>query len=63
MMLSCKAATRLASAAQDRKLTVAEQIQLRFHLAICNGCRNFTRQIGLIRNAGRKLADHFDDEN
>ena len=62
MMLSCKAATRLASAAQDRKLTVSEQIQLRLHLAICNGCRNFTRQIGLIRNAGRRLPDHFNGD-
>jgi len=61
-MMSCKIATRLASEAMDRKLSTAEHIQLRFHLAICNGCRNFTRQIGLIRNAGRRLPDHFNGD-
>lgn len=62
MMMSCKAATRLASEAMDRKLSLVEQMQLRLHLAICNGCRNFTRQIDLLRHAGRNLPDHFNGD-
>lgn len=61
-MLACKQATRLASAALDRKLSLSEQIQLRLHLAICNGCRNFTRQIDLIRQISKRHADQADDE-
>ncbi len=60
-MLACKQATQLASAALDRKLSVAEQIQLRLHLAICSGCRNFSRQINLLRQISQRRAEHNDD--
>jgi predicted anti-sigma-YlaC factor YlaD len=61
-MLACKQATQLASAALDRKLSVAEQIQLRLHLAICSGCRNFSRQIDLLRQISRRSTEQNDDE-
>lgn len=61
-MLACKQATRLASAAMDRKLSVAEQFQLRLHLAICSGCRNFTHQIGQIRRMSQRRHSQPDDE-
>ena len=61
-MLACKQATQLASAALDRKLSLSEQFQLRLHLTICNGCRNFTRQIDLIRQISKRHADQADDE-
>lgn len=62
-MMSCKSATRLASEAMDRKLSMLEQLQLRLHLAVCNGCRNFTRQLDLIRHAGKRLGEHLDDDS
>ena len=48
----------------DRKLSMTEQIQLRVHLAICNGCRNFSRQIDLLRQISKRHADQdaSDDE-
>lgn len=46
----------------DRKLSVAEQFQLRLHLAICSGCRNFTRQIGQIRRMSQRRHGQPDDE-
>lgn len=66
-MLTCKEATRLMSEAQDRKLGVAERLQIELHLAICNGCRNFRRQLDFLRAACRRLpfgktpADDGDD--
>jgi predicted anti-sigma-YlaC factor YlaD len=56
-MLSCKEATRLMSDAQDRKLGLAERLQLDLHLAICKGCRNFGDQMAFLRRACRAWAE------
>ena len=50
-VLSCKNASRLESQLQDRRLTLREKIGLRLHLWICNNCREFSRQLQLIRQA------------
>jgi hypothetical protein len=52
-MLSCKDATRLMSEAQDRKLGLAERLQLDMHLVICKGCRNFNEQMIFLRRVCR----------
>lgn len=54
-MLKCKEATRLMSAMQDRPLGLAEKLQLEMHLALCQGCRNFRRQMDFLRAACRRL--------
>ncbi len=56
-MLSCRDATRLMSEAQDRKLGLAERLQLDMHLAICKGCRNFNEQMAFLRRACRAWAE------
>jgi hypothetical protein len=56
-MLSCKEATQLVSQGLDRRLGFFERAALRVHLAICNGCRNFSRQMGLLRRAMKQLGD------
>lgn len=53
MMFSCKEASRLLSMAQDRPLTTGETVKLRFHLAMCDACRNFNRQLKIIRLGAR----------
>lgn len=60
-MLVCKEATRLVSLGMDRPLTLSEQVQLRFHLTICSGCRNFSRQVHLLRKLSRQLVDRDDE--
>lgn len=55
MMLSCKEAAHLASQGLDRRLRFGERIALRLHLAICDGCTRFTRQIAFLRKAVRQL--------
>ena len=55
MILSCKEASRLASQGLDRRLGFGERVALRLHLAICDGCAQFTRQIAFLRKAVREL--------
>lgn len=62
-MLTCKEVTHLLSEAQDRKLGVAEKLQLEMHLAICHGCRNFRSQMDFLRQACRRyLGEHSPDD-
>lgn len=55
MMLSCKEVTRLVSQGLDRRLPFGRRVALRVHLAICDGCTNFTRQMAFLRKAVREL--------
>ena len=55
-MLNCKSATRLVSEAQERALSVRERMGLNVHLLMCSGCRNFSQQIPLLRQAMRGFA-------
>lgn len=55
MILSCKEASHLASQGLDRRLGFGERVALRLHLAICDGCTQFARQIAFLRKAVREL--------
>ncbi len=57
MILSCKEASHLVSQGLDRRLGFAERLALRLHLAICNGCSNFSKQVAFLRKAMRRLAE------
>jgi len=57
-MLSCKQVTRLVSQGLDREFGFAERVRLRVHLAICDGCTNFSKQMEFLRSAVAKLAEH-----
>jgi len=56
MLLSCKETTRLLSQGEDRRLGFGEQVALRVHLAICNGCRNVNAQFRFLRVAVKSLS-------
>ena len=60
MMLSCKEVTRIVSQGLDRNLGLGEQLRLRLHLAICDGCTNFRKQMLFLREAMARLADSTD---
>ncbi len=55
MMLTCKEVSRLASQGLDRRLGIGERVKLRLHLAICDGCRNFRKQLEFLRQAITRL--------
>lgn len=54
--MNCRHATRLLSEAQERKLSLGERMRLKVHTAICTGCRNFSRQVGMLRQFSRAFA-------
>jgi hypothetical protein len=56
-VLKCKDASRLHSLAQDRPLTLREKMGLRLHLWICDSCREFSRQLLLIRGACLRIKE------
>lgn len=53
MMLrrTCKEVAALLVAREDRELPVIERLALRLHLAACDACPKFERQLLRMRNA------------
>ncbi|WP_035055811.1 zf-HC2 domain-containing protein [Andreprevotia chitinilytica] len=56
-MANCKKVTRLLSDALDRPLTPGEWLTIRTHLPMCSGCRNYRKQIALLREATKLIRD------
>lgn len=61
-MLKCKQVSHLLSEAQDRELALTERLPLRLHLAMCQGCRNFSKQLDFLREASRGYWTRSEDE-
>ena len=55
LFMSCKEAARLHSESLDRDLPFLERLSLCFHLFYCRACARYTRQIGFVREAVRRL--------
>ena len=55
MMLTCKEASRLVSQGLDRRLGPWDRLRLRLHLAICDACTAFAKQMALLRRALQRL--------
>jgi hypothetical protein len=57
---TCRETSELLSHAQDRKLTLIERAGLHLHLAACNGCRQFQRQLAFMRSALKRYLESED---
>jgi hypothetical protein len=55
---TCREAAALLVAREDRALGVADRAALRIHLAICNNCPIFERQILSLRLGLRKWRNY-----
>ena len=55
-MLVCREAARLITVSYQRPLRWREQMSLRVHLAICDACRNFKKQMNLLTDAAQRFA-------
>jgi predicted anti-sigma-YlaC factor YlaD len=53
--IDCRAASHLLSAAQDAPLPPDDEQRLLAHLTACSMCRNVQGQLGVLRDALRKL--------
>ena len=50
---TCKEVTALVVAREDRVLQLADRLALRLHMAICDACPRFERQMLTMRNGLR----------
>ena len=61
MRRTCKEVAALLVAREDRALPMVERVALRFHLAACNACPAFERQLLTMRNALQRWR-HYSEE-
>lgn len=58
---TCKQVAALLIAREDRALPVFDRIALRLHLAACQACPVFERQILTVRSAMRQWRHYVED--
>lgn len=56
IMLNCSEVTRELSRAQEERLGLRERMALSLHLSMCSGCRDFQKQMRVLRSAMRSFA-------
>lgn len=54
LFLSCREASELISQAQDARLGPTQRLRLAIHLAACDYCRRFGRQLDVLRESMRR---------
>ncbi|WP_066255300.1 zf-HC2 domain-containing protein [Hydrogenophaga flava] len=59
---TCKEATALIVAREDRPLPWGDRVGLRLHLAMCKACPGFERQMLTMRNAMKQWRGYTEDE-
>ena len=62
LMRSCKEVTALVIAREDRELPWLERAALRLHMAMCQACPRFERQVLTMRNAMKQWRGFTDAE-
>lgn len=60
-MPTCRETTKLASRAMDERLPLSSRMALRLHLAICENCARFNRQLQDMRRLFREETAAPDD--
>jgi hypothetical protein len=58
---TCKQVAALLVAREDRELPAVERMALRLHLAACQACPKFERQLVAMRHAMQRWRQHPDD--
>ena len=58
VILSCTKATFLMSKKEEGKISVAENFQLRMHLAVCKFCNRFQKQTQFFTSRSKELHHH-----
>lgn len=61
-MLNCRLVTRLISESQERPLSLQEKLNLKMHVMMCSGCRNFSLQVPFLSKTMRAYAEGKDEE-
>ncbi len=62
LMRSCREVTALVIAREDRDLPWMERAALRVHMAMCQACPRFERQVLTMRNAMKQWRGYTDED-
>jgi hypothetical protein len=57
---TCKEVSALLIAREDRELPLADRLALRLHMAMCQACPRFERQLLTMRNAMKQWRNYAD---
>ena len=60
MMINCKESAVRSSQLRDRQLKGIRKVELWYHLLICQFCRIYGKQIGMLGKLSRKLGEVSD---
>lgn len=60
---TCKEVSALLIAREDRELPLSERLAMRLHLAMCQACPRFERQVLTMRNAMKQWRNYGADDN
>ena len=60
--MDCKHASHLISQAQEIRLSWRQRFGLRLHLMLCDACMQFSRQLGLLREAVRQVGRRIESD-
>jgi hypothetical protein len=55
--LTCREAIHLSARALDTPLPVGERVKLLMHRLLCSYCRNYARQLRLLRRWARRMGE------
>ncbi len=58
---TCKEVSALLIAREDRDLPLADRLALRVHMAMCQACPSFERQVLTMRNAMKNWRQYAND--
>jgi predicted anti-sigma-YlaC factor YlaD len=59
--MNCHEVTELISQSLDRALTLRERVTLGIHQTMCSGCRNFEKQLKMLREICRAYSSEEDE--
>ena len=62
LMRTCKEVTALVVAREDRALSKSEQLMLRIHMAMCQCCPRFERQMFTMRSAMKQWRNYSNQD-
>ncbi|MDQ6968761.1 MAG: hypothetical protein Q9M14_08785 [Mariprofundaceae bacterium] len=63
MKHACKRVSQLTSESFDRKLSLTETLQLKWHFAMCGLCRNYHQSLKTMSNVFGHIREHDLKEN
>ena len=63
LMRTCREVAAMLVAREDRDLGLADRLALRMHMAICEACPKFERQMLTLRNSMQQWRNYTVREN